>query len=130
MDIFKIAGLGLAAAIMAVFIKNWRAEIAIQIALVASIIIFLSMLPYVKGLVDMFYDISERIGLDSAYIGVILKVIGIAFVSQFGAELCRDAGQSAIASKIEFGGKVIIVTLSMPILYNFLGVVEQIIKLV
>ena len=57
-----------------------------------------------------------------------LKTMGIAYVTQFAAELCRDSGQSSIASKIELGGKVIIVTLSMPLLYNFLGVVEKIAK--
>ena len=128
MDIFKIAGLGLAAAVMAVFVKNWRGEMAMQISLAAAVIIFLTVIPYIRGVMDMFRDISERIGLEPAYITVILKVIGIAYVAQFGAELCRDAGQSAIASKIEFGGKVMIVTLSMPVLYSFLGVVEQIVK--
>ena len=128
MEIFKIAGLGLAAAILAVFVKNWRAEMAMQISLIATVVIFLMLIPYIRGIMDMFEDISGRIGLDNGYIKVILKVIGVAYVAQFGAELCRDAGQSAVASKIEFGGKVIIVTLSMPVLYNFLGIVEEIVK--
>lgn len=128
MDIFKIVGLGLAAAILAVFVKNWRAEIAIMVSVVASVIIFLAMAPYLKAVLEMFEDISNQIGLDIKYITVVLKVIGIAYVTQFGAELCRDAGESAIASKIEFGGKVIIMALSMPIMYQFLEVVDTIIR--
>lgn len=128
MDIFKIVGLGIAAAILAVFIKNWRAEIAVQISLVAAAIIFIAILPYIKTLFSMFSDISNQIGLDAKYITLILKVIGIAYVAQFGAELCRDAGEASIASKIELGGKVIIVTLSMPLLYSFMEVVERIIN--
>ena len=128
MDIFKIVGLGLAAAILAVFVKNWRAEIAIMISVAAAVIIFLAMAPYLKAVLEMFEDISNQIGLDIKYITVVLKVIGIAYITQFGAELCRDAGESAIASKIEFGGKVIIMALSMPVMYQFLEVVDTIIR--
>ena len=129
MDIFKIVGLGIASMVLAVFLKNWRAEIAIQISLVASIIIFFMALPYLRAVFEMFQNISKQLGLEIKYITIVLKVIGIAYITQFGAELCRDAGENAIASKIEFGGKVMIVTLSMPILYSFLDVVNSIIKL-
>ncbi len=129
MDIFKIVGIGLSAAVLAVFIKNWRSEIAIQISLVAAAIIFFIAVPYLKIIFQMFRDISNRIGLDVKYINLVLKVIGIAYVAQFGAELCRDSGESALASKIEFGGKIIIVTLSMPVLYSFLEIIEAVIRL-
>ena len=129
MDIFKIVGLGIAAMVLVVFLKNWRAEIAIQISLIASVVIFFIALPYLKAVFEMFNNISEQIGLEIKYITIVLKVMGIAYITQFGAELCRDAGENAIASKIEFGGKVMIVTLSMPILYSFLDVVNSIIRL-
>ncbi len=127
MDIFKVVALGIAAAILAVFLKNWRAEISVQISLVAVIIIFFTVLPYLKTVIEMFEDISKRIGLDGKYISLVLKVLGIAYVTQLGAELCRDAGEGAVASKIEFGGKIMIVALSMPVLYSFLEIVEKIV---
>lgn len=129
MDIFKILGIGLSAAVLAAFIKNWRGEIAIQISLIAAAIMFFMAVPYLKNLLEMFRDISNRIGLEVKYISLVLKVIGIAYVAQFGAELCRDSGESALASKIEFGGKVMIVTLSMPVLYSFLEIIEAVIRL-
>ena len=128
MDIFKIAGLGLAAVVLAVFIKSWKPELAMQVSLAAAVIIFLMVLPYLKAVVVMFQDISEQIGLESKYLSLILKVIGIAYVAQFAAELCRDAGETSVASKIEFAGKVIIMTLSMPVVYSLLEVVSQIIR--
>ena len=128
MHIFKIVALGIAATILAVFLKNWRAEIAIQISLLTVALIFFAALPYLKTVLVMFEDISERCGIESQYISIILKTLGIACVTQIGAELCRDAGECAVASKIEFGGKVMIVTLSMPILYSFLEIVERIVR--
>ncbi|MBQ7096560.1 MAG: stage III sporulation protein AD [Clostridia bacterium] len=128
MEVFKIVGLGLSAAIISVFVKNWRAELSMQISLIAAVVIFFTVLPYMKTVFSVFEDISDRIGLDGSYMKIVLKVIGIAYVTQLGAELCRDAGESAIASKIEFGGKIMIVALSVPVMYSFLEVVETVIN--
>ena len=128
MEVFKIVGLGLSAAIISVFVKNWRAELSMQISLIAAVVIFFTVLPYMKTVFSVFSDISDRIGLDGSYMKIVLKVIGIAYVTQLGAELCRDAGESAIASKIEFGGKIMIVALSVPVMYSFLKVVETVIN--
>ena len=128
MDVFKIVSLGIAAAVLAVFVKNWRREIALQISLIAAALMFFYVLPYLKTVFEVFRDISERVGMDVKYITIVLKVIGIAYVAQFGAELCRDAGETAIASKIEFGAKVMIVALSVPVMYSFLEVVEKVIS--
>lgn len=128
MEIFKIAGLGIAAAAVAVFIKNWKPELAMQVSLAAAIIILVTVLPYLKTAVNMLKDISEQTGLASSHIGLVLKVVGIAYVAQFASELCRDAGENAVATKIELAGKIIIMTLSMPVIYNLLGIVNDIIS--
>ena len=128
MNVFKIVCLGIAATVLAVFLKEWRKEIALQISLVAAVIIFFMIFPYLNTVFGVFRDISERVGLDEKYIKIVLKVIGIGYVAQFGSELCRDAGESAIASKIELGGKVLIVALSVPVMYSFLEVVESVIN--
>ena len=128
MEVFKVVGIGLAAVFFSVLLKGWRPEIAIQISLAASAVIFILLAPYLKGVVEMLSNISEQTGVNTKYINVVLRVIGIAYVAQFGAELCRDAGESAVASKIEFAGKIIIMTLSMPIMYKLLDVVNKIIQ--
>ncbi len=128
MDIFKIVALGVAAMVFVVLIKDKRPELAIQLSLIAAGIIFLALSPYLETVINMFRNISKQIGINSFYITVIIKVIGIAYAAQFGAELCRDAGETAIASKIELAGKIIIMTLSMPIIYKLLEIVEEILK--
>ncbi len=128
MDIFKIAGLGIAAAVFAVFIKGWRPELAIQVSLAATVIILAAVLPYLRVVADMLKDIIAQAGVESRYIGIVLKIIGIAYIAQFASELCRDAGEGAIASKIEVAGKIIIMTMSMPIVYSLLEVVNEIIR--
>jgi stage III sporulation protein AD len=128
MEIFKIAGIGLAATVMAVFIKSQKPEYAIQISLIATLVIFLAVFPYLKTIINMFGDVAESIGLEYQHIGLVIKIIGIAYVAQFASELCRDAGETAVASKIEFAGKIIIMTVSLPVFYNLLEVVNEIIR--
>lgn len=128
MDIFKIVGLGISAAVLAVILRRNRPEIAVQLSLAAVAAILMIAMPYLKSVLTMFRDISDQIGLENKYIKVVLKIIGIAYTAQFGAELCRDAGESAVASKIELAGKLIIMTLSMPIMYKLLEVVGAIVR--
>ena len=128
MGIFKIVGMGLAAAVLAVFVRGWKPELSITISLAASAIIFLMVAPYLEIVIKMFDDISSQVGINGEYMGIALKITGIAYVSQFGAELCRDSGENAIASKIEFGGKIIIMVLSLPVMYKLLGVVSEILN--
>ena len=128
MEIFKVAGIGIAAAGMAVFVKNWKPEISMQVSLVAAVVIFAAVIPYLGRIIYMLKDIADKAGVEGEYISLILKVIGIAYVVQFASELCSDAGETAIASKIEFAGKVIIMTLSMPAVYSLMGVIENIIS--
>jgi len=128
MEIFKIAGLGIAAAAIAVFVKNWKPELAMQVSLSATIVILITIFPYLKTAINMLKDISGQTGLDNSQIGLVLKVVGIAYISQFASELCRDAGENAVATKIELAGKVIIMTLSMPVIYGLMGIVNDIIS--
>lgn len=128
MEIFKIAGLGIAAAAIAVFVKNWKPELAMQVSLSAAIVILITIFPYLKTAINMLKDISGQTGLDNSQIGLVLKVVGIAYISQFASELCRDAGENAVATKIELAGKVIIMTLSMPVIYGLMGIVNDIIS--
>ncbi|MBR5614161.1 MAG: stage III sporulation protein AD [Clostridia bacterium] len=127
MDIFKVVGLGLAAATLAVFVKGWKPEIAIGISLAASAIIFIAVMPYLKSVIAMIQNLSEQVGIEGRYIRIVLKVSGIAYIAQFGAELCRDAGETSVASKIEFAGKLMIMALSMPLVYKLLEIVNDII---
>ena len=115
--------------VLAVLLRGQRPETAIQISLLASAVIFFITVPYIRSLTALFADISNRIGVDIKYITLVMKEIGIAYVTQFGAELCRDAGEGSIASGIELAGKVVIMTMSMPVMYRLLEVVEQIMRL-
>lgn len=126
MEIFQIVGLALIATVLSVLLKNQKPEIALQISILAGVIIFLFMIFRISAVITVLQDLSRKVNIDLVYLTTILKIIGIAYITTFGAEVCRDAGESAIASKVEFAGKILIMILAIPIL---MAVLETIVNI-
>lgn len=127
MDIIQIIGIGTITAVLSFVIKQYRPEMAIVLPVLGASLIFLYVAPYLENVISMFSDIADKAGIESRYLKTIIKMIGIAYLCQFSAELCRSAGEVLIAGKIELGGKLIILSLSIPIIYNLLELVSSII---
>lgn len=130
MDIEKVVGIGITAVVLAVLLRGYRPEIAALVSIAAVTIIFVIISPYLKSVMAMFVDLSEQIGIEMQYIVIVIRVIGVAYIAQLGAEISRDAGEGAIGTKIEMGGKVIIIALSMPVIYKLFEVIGEVINLV
>ncbi|MTI48201.1 stage III sporulation protein AD [Sporosalibacterium faouarense] len=126
MEIMQIAGIGIIATILAVILKEQKQEIALQISIVAGLVIFLFVITKLEYVVEVLSTLADRVDLDFIYFSTILKVIGIAYIAEFAAQVSRDAGEGAIASKIELGGKVLIMVVSMPILMGLLDLIMKI----
>jgi len=126
MEIFQIVGLALVAAILSVLLRNQRPELALQISIVTGIIIFLVMAFKISAVLTLLQNLANKINIDLVYINTILKIVGISYITSFDAEVCRDAGESFIASKIEFAGKILIMILTIPILMAVLEIIVKI----
>jgi stage III sporulation protein AD len=123
MEIIQIVAIGLLSSILALMLKKQSPESSMYISIAAGVIIFFMIISKVSVVVDLLKDIGSKINLDTIYIGTILKIIGIAYISEFGVQICKDAGESAIASKIEFSGKVLIMVISAPILMALMDLI-------
>ena len=120
MDIFAVAALGITGALLAVTIKNTRPELAVAVSLATGVILLFYIFDALSGVVSEFSSIIERTGIDGNYFKIALKACVIAYVTQFAAELCRDAGENAVATKVELCGKVSVVVLCVPVISGFL----------
>jgi len=127
MEIFQIVGIGIIATVLAIILRQQKPEFALQISIVTGLVIFLFVVTQLKHVVQSLSSLAGRINIDFMYFSTILKVIGIAYIAEFGAQISRDAGESAIASKIELGGKILIMVLAMPILISLLDLIIKII---
>ncbi|MBC7324927.1 MAG: stage III sporulation protein AD [Moorella sp. (in: Bacteria)] len=127
MEIFQIVGLALTATLIIVMVRQARgADSALFISLVAGATIFLILLDRIGTVVKVLADLSGRAGINQFYLNTVLKIIGIAYVAEFGSQVCRDAGENAIASKVELAAKVLIMVLAIPII---VAILESIIRL-
>ena len=116
MDIIQIVGLGLISTILTLVVKEQKPMFAFLIALVTGIIIFLFLIGKISEVIRLLENIAIKANLNMIYLETILKIIGIAYIAEFGAQITRDAGQGAIASKIELAGKILILVMAVPII--------------
>ncbi|WP_059052362.1 stage III sporulation protein AD [Paenibacillus senegalimassiliensis] len=126
MEIIQIVGLGLIATVLILVIKETKPLFAFLIATSTGILIFLYLIGKIGGIIEVLEDLADKSGVEMIYLKTLLKIIGIAYIAEFGAQIVRDAGQESIASKIEMAGKVFIMVLAIPIISI---IVETVIKL-
>lgn len=127
MDVLQIVAIGLIATVLVVVVKSQKPELALLLSIAAGIIIFLLVLGKIGSIMDIIKDLASRAGINMVYLSAILKIIGIAYIAEFGAQICRDAGEGAIATKIEFASKILIMVLAVPIV---VAVLQALLKLV
>jgi stage III sporulation protein AD len=116
MEMIQIIGLGFVVTLLILIIKQQRPEIAVQLSLALATIIFLMVLGKIQVVLTLFQDLAQKANISQIYLNTILKIIGIAYVTEFGAQVCRDAGEGAVAGKIEFAGKILVMVMAIPII--------------
>lgn len=127
MEMIQIIGLGFIVTLLGLLLRRERPELALQLSLVLGIYIFVLMIAKLQIIISLFREMAEKAEISRMYLNTILKIIGIAYVTEFGAQVCRDAGEGIIAGKIEFAGKIFIMMLAVPII---LLVLNTILKLI
>ncbi|MFC7060594.1 stage III sporulation protein AD [Halobacillus seohaensis] len=116
MDIIQIVSLGLVATFLIILLKEQHSSIAYLLLLFTVILIFLAVLDHIRYIFSLLQYMAQQAQVESVYFKTILKIIGIAYITEFGAQLIRDAGLNALASKVELAGKLFILMLAIPII--------------
>jgi stage III sporulation protein AD len=123
MQIVQIAALGLIAGILVVMIRQKQPELAMQVSIVAGLIIFIYALDYLASAVDYIRDVVEKYEIAYQSVAIVLKIIGIAYICEFAVQILKDTGESSLSSKVELAGRVLIIVLSLPVITSFLNMV-------
>mgnify|MGYP000186472811 CR=1 FL=1 len=126
MEIIKIIGIGLVSLIIIILLKQYKPEFAMYISLLAGILIITLIIDKLTGIVSLIQSISDKANINSQFLSLLIKITGIAFLSEFAVSLCKDSGEGAIASKIELGSKIIIISMSIPIISSLLEIILEI----
>lgn len=126
MEIIRIIGIGLIALIIIIMLKQYRPEYAIFISILTGILILFLVMDRLTGIVNLIQTIQDKSSVNVQFITLLIKITGIAFLSEFAVSICKDSGEAAIASKIELGSKIIIISMSIPIISSLLEVILKI----
>ncbi|MBM7855482.1 stage III sporulation protein AD [Desulfohalotomaculum tongense] len=127
MEIMQIIGIALVTTILAGIIKFGRSEMGVLLSLTAGLIIFFMVLGPISSVFQVLKDLANRANISMAYLGTILKIVGIAYIADFGAQICRDAGEGALAAKVEFAAKILVLVLAVPII---VAVLQALLKII
>ena len=126
MDIVRIIGIGITAIIIISIVKQYKPEFTIYVSLITGVLILILLLDKLNGIINLLKSITNKTNLNSQYIYILLKITGIALLTEFGVSICKDSGEIAIANKIDFAGRIIIITISIPIITALLEVLLKI----
>ena len=122
MDIYKIALLGIISAILIMALKDQVPVFTVVISIITGILIILYILPQIKEIVLEIENLIDYAGIPNKYIIILLKVIGISYISIFfSSEICKDFGQANISEKIKLSGKILIICCSIPVISDLVG---------
>ena len=123
MEVIKIIGIALIALIIIVLLKQYKPEYTIYISLIAGAIIILLVMDKLTGIINLLQSLANKTSINSTFLSLLIKMTGIAFLSEFAVSICNDSGEAAIANKIEIGTKIIIISMSIPIITSLLEII-------
>ncbi|NLW16118.1 MAG: stage III sporulation protein AD [Firmicutes bacterium] len=125
MDIIGIVFLAIVGVVLMIILRQARPELALLLSILLGVLIFATAIPKIGMIVNTLGSIAAKTDVGSLHLSTLLKIVGVAYIAEFGAQVCRDAQEGAIATKVELAGKIIIMALSIPIVLVILDSVMQ-----
>lgn len=123
MDIVKVGLLGITGVLIAIQLKSHKPEYGVYVGLAVSLVIFGYVLRCMSNVLNQFQALNKYLSTGTGYLGTLLKVVGITYICEFCAGICKDAGYASIAGQIEVLGKLTVMFAGLPIIF---AVIEQI----
>lgn len=122
--IFRIIVIALMGVILAMFLKTQKPEYSVFISLCIAILILFCVLGLFLSAKEQLSSLSSFLTQDNQYFGLLFKMIGITYLSEFCSGICKDAGYQAIGSQIEIFGKLTILLAGLPILMTLIETIQ------
>ena len=123
MDIFKIVGIGLIGVFLSMTVRGYKPEIGVLTALSAAFLIVFFTVPKLSEIIESVNFLATDSVIDASYIKAIVKIIGIAYITEFASELAKDANEALLSKKLELAGKITIIAIMMPIISSLITAV-------
>ena len=126
---FQIAAVGLICAVLSLAVRSWRPDFSIYISAASGLVLFAMVYSQLEGIISGVSGLFQKSGSAGVYVPVLLKVIGIAYLTDFSAQVCRDAGENGIASKVEMAGKIFIFYAALPVFTSLIRMLQMLLEI-
>ena len=123
MDITKIIAVAIATTLACVLLRQTKSELAVMVGIAGTVVILVMVITGLAGVVDSISGIALRTNLNNQIFASILKIVGIAYLCELAAGICKDAGSSSVADMVLLGGKILILVISVPIIEGLVEIV-------
>ncbi len=127
--LFSVFGIAITAAAAALLLRQYLPQYALLITLGGGLLLFFFVLLQLGDAFSALRRLLSMTGADLGNVGILLKALGVCYLTQLGADCCRDAGETALAGKVELAGKAAILLLSLPLFEELISFVERLIRL-
>jgi stage III sporulation protein AD len=128
MEIIQLVSFGLIGTILISVIGKEDKTYGLFIRIAITIILFLVILTQLESILTMIMSLAGKIQMESTYLSIVFKIVGIAYISEMGYQLCKDAGEEAIGSKVQLAGKMMIFALSAPVILALMDLITQVLE--
>lgn len=125
MDILQIVMFGIVGALLIMVIRDKAPQVAFLLSLFVAVLLFLVALQKITGVLAPIERLAALANVNVLFFATIVKIVGIAYIAEFGAQIARDAGVGSIAGKIELVGKLAIIVLAIPIITAVVETVQH-----
>ncbi len=124
----KIAGFVLISLLLILLLKDTKREFSFILAAACGIILFIAVADDLYSVARSIYNLSSQVSNINTYISLMMKILGISLIAQFVVDLCRDAGENALASQTEIASKVLILIMTLPLFETVINIVTGLLK--
>ena len=128
MEILKLVAVGVVISVIAILLKSVKPELSVMVTIAGSVLMLLFIINYFTEIFNTFYQIISKSGIDSNIFWIVIKIIGVGYLVEFGANICADSGNTGIADKIVLGGKIIIFLMAMPIVTSLFNIILELVQ--
>jgi len=125
-EIAQVIGLAIIVTVIGAVLKQIKPEMALQLSILAGVAIFLLVMDKIRLVVELLQKLADQANVSSYYLFIVLKIVGVAYLAEFGCQICKDAGENALAVKVELAAKIFVVILAIPII---VAIMESMMKL-
>lgn len=126
MEIFKVAAIGLIGVVLSSMLKGYKPEFATYVIITTVMVIFIIIIHKLSYVFEFLGEIYNQLSYGKNFFPIIIKVLAVAYIADFTAQICKDSGESAIAGKVELAGKVMIFYLAIPVIVTIMELINSI----